>query len=109
MWIAIIKTLKNNHTKFSPADRANLIDDAFSLCDAGELDASIPLDLALYLVNERDHAPWETALRYLNLWKKRLSESEAYKRYIVFFKQLLDPITRYVSWKDEGTHLKKFV
>ncbi|XP_012221595.1 endoplasmic reticulum aminopeptidase 1-like isoform X2 [Linepithema humile] len=109
MWVSIIKTLKSNHTKFSSADRANLVDDVFSLCDAGELDASIPLDLALYLINERDHAPWETALRYLNLWKKRLGESEAYKRYIIFFKKLLNPITKYVGWKDEGTHLKKLL
>ncbi|KAM0730528.1 Endoplasmic reticulum aminopeptidase 1 [Formica fusca] len=109
MWMSIIKTLLKNHTKFSPADRANLIDDAFALCDAGELDASIPLELSLYLVNETDYAPWETALRYLNFWKKRLGESEAYKRYILFFKRLLSPITRYIGWKDEGPHLKKLL
>lgn len=109
MWSSIIKTLMSNHSKFSPTDRASLIDDAFSLCDAGELDASVPLELSLYLVNERDHAPWETALRYLNFWKKRLGESEAYKRYMVFFRQLLDPITRHIGWKDEGSHLQKLV
>ncbi|XP_011878756.1 PREDICTED: endoplasmic reticulum aminopeptidase 1-like isoform X2 [Vollenhovia emeryi] len=109
MWISIIKTLMKNHTKFSPADRASLIDDAFSLCDAGEVDPSIPLELSLYLINERDYTPWETALRYLNFWKDRLAESEAYKRYILFFKQLLGPITRYISWTDEGSHLKKLL
>lgn len=109
MWMSIIKTLLKNHTKFSPADRASLIDDAFALCDAGELDASIPLELSLYLVNETDYAPWETALRYLSFWKKRLGESGAYKRYILFFQHLLGPITRYIGWKDEGSHLKKLV
>jgi len=108
MWISIIKTLMKNHTKFNPADRASLIDDAFSLCDAGEVDASIPLELSLYLVNERDYAPWATALRYLNFWKDRLAESAAYKKYILFFKQLMDPITRYIGWEDEGSHLKKY-
>lgn len=109
MWTSIIKTLMKNHTKFSPADRANLIDDAFSLCDADEVDVSIPLELSLYLVNERDYAPWETALRYLNLWRNKLAESAAYKKYILFFKQLLGPITRYIGWTDEGSHLKKLV
>jgi len=109
MWAAIIKTLLRNHTRFSSADRVNLIDDAFSLCDAGELDVTVPLELSLYLVNERDYAPWETALRYLNLWKKRLGESEAYKKYILFFKQILDPITKYIGWKDEGSYLQKLV
>ncbi|XP_025987257.2 endoplasmic reticulum aminopeptidase 1 isoform X2 [Solenopsis invicta] len=109
MWTSIIKTLMKNHSRFSPADRASLIDDAFALCDAGELDASIPLELSLYLVNEKDYAPWKTALRYLNFWKDRLAESEGYKKYISFFKRLLDPISRYIGWTDEGSHLKKLL
>lgn len=32
MWAALIKALKINHTAFSPADRASLLDDAFTLC-----------------------------------------------------------------------------
>lgn len=32
MWMSIINTLLVNHTIFSPADRASLIDDAFTLC-----------------------------------------------------------------------------
>ncbi|XP_020293712.1 endoplasmic reticulum aminopeptidase 1-like isoform X2 [Pseudomyrmex gracilis] len=109
MWDSIVKTLMTNHTRFSPADRANLIDDAFSLCDAGELNVSVPLKLSLYLVNERDYVPWATALRYLNSWKRRLGESEAYKKYISFWKRLLGPITKFVGWKDEGSHLHKFL
>lgn len=107
MWASIIATLLNDHTKFSPADRANLIDDAFTLCEAGELNATVPLRLSLYLFNERDYAPWTTALRYLHSWKERLSESPGYKRYILFFKKLLTPVTKYVGWSDEGSHLKK--
>lgn len=32
MWAAIIEALHKNHSVFSPADRAGLIDDAFTLC-----------------------------------------------------------------------------
>lgn len=32
MWLSIISLLKTNHEVFSSADRAGLIDDAFSLC-----------------------------------------------------------------------------
>lgn len=32
MWVSIIEELKENHTAFSAADRASLIDDAFTLC-----------------------------------------------------------------------------
>jgi aminopeptidase N len=31
-WRSLIGVLRNNHTVFNPADRANLIDDAFTLC-----------------------------------------------------------------------------
>ena len=78
-----------------------------TLCEAGELNATVPLRLSLYLLNERDYAPWTTALRYLHSWKERLSESPGYKRYISFFKKLLTPVTKYVGWSDEGSHLKK--
>lgn len=107
MWASIITTLLNNHTKFSPADRANLIDDAFTLSETGELNATVPLELSLYLLNERDYVPWTTALGYLHSWKDRLSESPGYKRYITFLKLLLTPVIKYVGWTDEGSHLKK--
>jgi len=32
MWHSIISALQRNHSVFSPADRASLIDDAFTLC-----------------------------------------------------------------------------
>jgi glutamyl aminopeptidase len=32
MWQSIILALRNNYSVFSPADRASLIDDAFTLC-----------------------------------------------------------------------------
>jgi aminopeptidase N len=32
IWQSIISALQHNHSVFSPADRASLIDDAFTLC-----------------------------------------------------------------------------
>lgn len=32
MWSNIIDALRKNHSVFNPADRASLIDDAFTLC-----------------------------------------------------------------------------
>lgn len=109
MWTAIIHTLWNNHTKFSPADRANLIDDAFSLNEAGMLHAVIPLKLSLYLVKERDYVPWETAQAALHSWRKRLCEHSAYRMFIAFFRRLLKPVVRYVNQREEESHLEKSV
>ncbi|XP_057336106.1 endoplasmic reticulum aminopeptidase 2-like isoform X2 [Microplitis mediator] len=109
MWNAIIDTLMTKPWQFSPIDRANLIDDAFTLCDAGEVNATIPLRLSLYLLKEKDYAPWATALSYLHSWKEKLGESSGYKRYIIFLKKLLSPITQTVGWKDDGDHLTKWL
>lgn len=98
-----------NHKQFTPVDRANLIDDAFTLCQAGEINATIPLRLSLYLLNENDYVPWATALNYLNSWKKKLGESSGYKRYISYFKKLLEPISKSLGWKDDGLHLTKYI
>lgn len=37
-WLSLISVLKSNHELFSSADRAGLIDDAFSLCRFVEKD-----------------------------------------------------------------------
>lgn len=37
MWFSLISLLKSNHELFSSADRAGLIDDAFSLCRLVEI------------------------------------------------------------------------
>lgn len=104
MWTSIISVLHNNHTIFSPADRSNLIDDAFTLCRAGILNATIPLELSLYLLNERDFVPWATAIEHLQLWTKKMSETAGFKKYVTFVKTLLGPVTTYVGWNDTGSY-----
>ncbi|XP_046624056.1 endoplasmic reticulum aminopeptidase 2-like isoform X1 [Neodiprion virginianus] len=104
MWTSIITTLHNNHTVFTPADRASLIDDAFTLCRAGILNATIPLKLSLYLLNERDFVPWSTAIEHLESWSKMMSETAGFKKYIAFMKTLLGPVTAYVGLNDTGSY-----
>lgn len=76
---------------------------------AGLLNASIPLELTLYLRKERDYVPWATALEHFHAWSLRLSESLAYKRFLEYMRQLLEPITHYVGWKGTELHLDKYV
>ncbi|CAH1153367.1 unnamed protein product [Phaedon cochleariae] len=109
MWQYLINTLKTNHTIFNSADRANLIDDAFSLSRAGILNASIALELTMYLKDERDYAPWATAIEHLKSWARRLSESLAYKSFLKYMRQLLTPVTKYVGWTQNKSHIQKLL
>lgn len=76
---------------------------------AGLINASIPLELTLYLKKERDYVPWVTAIEHFQAWSLRLSESVAYKLFLKYMRQLLEPITQYVGWKNSGSHLDKYV
>ncbi|XP_064215469.1 endoplasmic reticulum aminopeptidase 1 isoform X6 [Tribolium castaneum] len=109
MWRSLVNVLRTNHTVFNPADRANLIDDAFTLCRAGLLNASIPLELSLYLSKERDYVPWATAIEHFQSWSRRLSESLAYKLFLKYMRQLLTPVAKYIGWGNKGSHLEKLM
>lgn len=74
---------------------------------AGILNASIPLELSLYLTKERDYVPWATAIEHFEAWSRRLSDSLAYKLFLQYMRKLLGPVTKYVGWNDKGTHLDK--
>lgn len=82
---------------------------AFCLIRAGVLNASIPLNLSLYLLHEQEYVPWATALEHFQLWSRLLSESAAYKHFLEYLRRLLEPVSRHVGWEDTGTHLKKYV
>lgn len=86
-----------------------MIDDVFTLCRAGVLNVTVPLELSRYLYKERDFVPWATALEHFQNWSKFLSESSPYKMFLDYMKSLLGPVARSVGWEDEGTHLEKYV
>lgn len=46
-------------------DRAGLLNDAFALSFAGQLDTTVALNLSKYLVHERSFAPWKVAISWL--------------------------------------------
>merc|ERR1719192_3019692 len=101
MWTALIQQLKDDHTVFSPVDRAQLMDDAFSLCRAGLLSPDIPLSMVTYLVAETSLVPWQTALAHLSSWAELLEETTARSNLKRFILGLLDNIYRTLGWRDQ--------
>lgn len=67
----------------SPEDRIGLIDDAFSLSYAGQLDTTIALRLCAYLVHETEYAPWRAAISWIRRLDDLLSLTPSYKQYKV--------------------------
>lgn len=48
----------------SAKDRAGLLDDAFALSYAGQLDTRIAMNLSIYLIEEREYLPWRVGLTW---------------------------------------------
>ena len=53
IWKGLTAQLKDDHLALSAVDRAQLLDDAFSLMKAGHLSETIPLEMSTYLTQEK--------------------------------------------------------
>ena len=109
IWEALTRQLKEKHTVFSAVDRAQLMDDAFSLVRAGQLEPEVGLNMMTYLVKETSLVPWQIALSHLSSWTELLQESSARNNLKRFTLSLIDNIYQKLQWKDEGSHLDRSV
>ncbi|XP_057335183.1 aminopeptidase N-like [Microplitis mediator] len=110
-WNLIINYLKSeNYNKIHVLNRAQLIDDAFTLAEFGYLNYSIPLKLIGYINQEIDYIPWIAFWRQICRLHEfsRLKNSEYYdnfKRYVL--KQTENIEKRLISDETPTNNLSK--
>lgn len=75
-WMALIKQLNESPNAIHELNRAQLIDDSFTLARAGQLNYSVPLHLSKYLKNENSTIPWYSAKNGLSYLVEHMSRSE---------------------------------
>lgn len=109
MWNKLITALKTDHLIFSAADRASLLDDAFTLARHNMLDPIIPLTMINYLEKEQEYVPWVTAVENLAQLNILLRERPSYIYLKEYVRKLLIPIINFVGWQDDGTHLERLL
>ena len=63
---------------FNPADRASLLNDAFSLAESGHLGYDIPVLMTAYLKKEQSLIPWETVYKSLEKIRALLEGTKVY-------------------------------
>ena len=74
---------------------------------AGQISATVALDLSQYLVKEKNHGPWHTALNHLFDWSMLLFNYPAYALMNSYIHSLILPYYKEIGWEDEGSHLQK--
>ena len=77
-WSEFINILDTNRELFSQADRAHLLNDAFSLAESGHLEYDIPMAMVAYLKKEEGLIPWETAYKSLEKIRRLLQGTKVY-------------------------------
>ena len=91
LWKLIIKQLNtaNGFKEIHVVNRAQLIDDSFSLADADIMDYSIPFSLLQYLINETDYIPWAVASHNILLINSKLTGTRIYSQYQQFVQTIV--------------------
>uniref|UniRef100_A0A914DTK8 Aminopeptidase n=1 Tax=Acrobeloides nanus TaxID=290746 RepID=A0A914DTK8_9BILA len=86
MWEQIAAQLIKDHTQITPETRARLLDDAFTLAQAGQLDYETALSLTGYLDKETEFLPWAMALGGVGVIQSYFDdepEADAFKEYLL--------------------------
>ncbi|NXU80196.1 AMPE aminopeptidase, partial [Oreotrochilus melanogaster] len=109
-WARLTRLLDSNHRNFTVADRAGILDDAFSLARAGLMSYSVLLNLTKYLRNEADYLPWDRVISSVSYLADMLEDdTNLYPRFQEYFLYLVKPIVDKLQWNDTGSHLERLL
>ncbi|XP_027749159.1 glutamyl aminopeptidase isoform X1 [Empidonax traillii] len=109
-WDKLTSLLLLDHENFSAADRAGMLDDAFSLARPGLVNYSVPLNLTKYLTNEREYLPWNRAISAVTYLANMLEDDTSlYPVFQHYFRSLVKPTVDELNWNDSGSHLERLL
>jgi len=91
-WQALIQQLKTHHKSIPIINRAQIINDAWSLSRAGQLSTNIALHTLDYLDQELDYVPWQAAWQQFDYLNMMIRRTELYGKFQAFMvSQLTTP------------------
>ncbi|KAK7090085.1 hypothetical protein V1264_009931 [Littorina saxatilis] len=83
-WKKLATQLKMSPTVIDPVNRAQIIDDAWSLASGGYVNESVALEVVEYLHLEMDYVPWQAASGQMSRVSKMLASTELYGAFQMF-------------------------
>lgn len=108
MWASISDALKTNPTSFSVLDRAHLLNDVFSLAQAGEVPYETALQMTEFLGQETSFVPWDAVATKLKNIRNLLYNTEFYKPFLAYVNELVDAPFSNTTWNvNSEEHLEK--
>lgn len=108
MWGALSDALKDNIAAFSVSDRVQLLNDAFLLAEATQLEYKVALDLTRYLGKETEYTPWSVAIDNLLSIRSYIYGHPSIEDLRKVSLKIIGSVYRELGWEvKEEEHLKK--
>ncbi|XP_013907456.1 PREDICTED: glutamyl aminopeptidase [Thamnophis sirtalis] len=110
VWRDVADIMRKDHQRFSLADRAGFIDDAFALARAGLLKYADALNLTKYLLDEKEYIPWQRAVVAVSYIGHMIEDDTIlYPKFQRYFGSLVKPIATELKWETDGDHIKSLL
>jgi len=90
-WATLSNLLDKDITALEPSDRANLIDDVFSLAESGRLEFKVTMAMTGFLSKENHIVVWTLASEHLLAIDGHLLFTPAYSDYRRYLRKLVSP------------------
>ncbi|XP_017334522.1 aminopeptidase N [Ictalurus punctatus] len=91
-WQRLLDQLTTNHQKIPVINRAQILDDAFTLARASIINITLALRTTKYLSMEREYIPWEAALRSLSSLFAVFDRNEVYGPMQAYLRKQVKPL-----------------
>ncbi|KAK7096269.1 hypothetical protein V1264_005581 [Littorina saxatilis] len=109
-WKALCAQLSTDHQVIPPINRAQIINDAWSLAKGSYLPMEIALQTVEYLQNEMDYLPWDVATSELSYVDTMLSRTGLYGDFEKFMTSKIQAPFSKVGMNNTGaTHLQSYM
>ncbi|KAG7327353.1 hypothetical protein KOW79_008959 [Hemibagrus wyckioides] len=91
-WERLLDQLTTDHQTIPVINRAQILDDAFTLARASIININLALKVTKYLSKEREYIPWEAALRSLSSLYDVFERNEVYGPMQAYLRKQVKPL-----------------
>ncbi|XP_050699391.1 aminopeptidase Ey-like isoform X2 [Eriocheir sinensis] len=100
-WNLLTQQLLNDHSAIHTVNRAQIIDDAFDLARAGQLNYTVAFKIFSYLYKEKEYLPWKAATGALNYVISMFKMTGAYGSLQKYIRGLVRPVYDMTGFEDK--------
>ena len=106
-WNALSALIKSNDSRLSPQDKTLFLSDAFTFAEIGQLDYSIPLDMAVNALNPSymSYPVWKAAIDELSAINDILQDQSCAGNFHTMLGAILTPAYEHLTWSTTSVNV----